>query len=685
MTMILTERMKKALMLALVLLMILGGVSATAEELDFVVLEAVDDYEEVIQLIEMEADSEPEEPEQEIELIDLVEIEEPEPQEQTAPEEQADEAAEFIQVIQEEETQPQQEEPIINQADPMELTVEPQTRYGVANQNPIAVDVAVAGGAEPVILTATVSLDGQIVSTEQIPAGAYSFLPWQGGQHTVMVTAQDAEGSTVSAQATVPVSAGEYDIDSYNYWVGCLPQLTADQTFAEKLLEAATSQIGSKESNDYFIIDGDGVRRGYTVYGDWYGKAYAEWNAIFVNFCLEAAGIPQGAVPRSADSAQWIDKLGERFVRRGSYRPQPGDLVFFADTANGEATRVAIVSKTIDGGFAAIGGTGKAVTATEYNLGDPSIVGFMKMQAVMETYDPQFATPTPEPTMVPTPEPAAVPTLEPTEVPTPEPTAVPTPEPTAVPTLEPTTVPTVEPTPEPTAIPEPEEPEVMELVILEEEEPQEPQTQTPVILEMDVVNKEPAQQAAELVNQEQDPSKEGQLEEETLILLEEEEEAVGTEENTSDEPLDQLPLLLVEEIPEEQEQVVLQASLTDSDYKVVVRFGADSGIPADAQLTVTQILDQERYDRYLETAQNMLDEEERADLEEFYLLSISLISGGVDYASQGGYEVEIVLNDAIEAEGLQAMSFRDDLPTRLQTNTVVNADETIDRISFNSH
>ena len=677
MTMILMERMKKALMLALVLLMILGGVSATAEELDFVVLEAVDDYEEVIQLIEMEADPEPGEPEQEIELIDLVEIEEPEPQEQTAPEEQADEAAEFIQVIQEEETQPQQEEPIINQADPMELTVEPQTRYGVANQNPIAVDVAVAGGAEPVILTATVSLDGQIVSTEQIPAGAYSFLPWQGGQHTVTVTAQDAEGSTVSAQATVPVSAGEYDIDSYNYWVGCLPQLTADQTFAEKLLEAAASQIGSKESNDYFIIDGDGVRRGYTVYGDWYGKAYAEWNAIFVNFCLEAAGIPQDAVPRSADSAQWIDKLGERFVRRGSYRPQPGDLVFFTDTANGEATRVAIVSKIIDGGFAAIGGTGKAVTATEYNLGDPSIVGFMKMQAVMETYDPQFATPTPVPTAVPTPEPTAVPT--------PEPTAVPTPEPTAVPTLEPTPVPTVEPTPEPTAIPEPEEPEVMELVILEEEEPQEPQVQTPVILEMDVVNKEPAQQAAELVNQEQEPSKEGRLEEETLILLEEEEEAVGTEENASDEPLDQLPLLLVEEIPEEQEPVVLQASLTDSDYKVVVRFGADSGIPADAQLTVTQILDQERYDRYLETAQNMLDEEERADLEEFYLLSISLISGGVDYASQGGYEVEIVLNDAIEAEGLQAMSFRDDLPTRLQTNTVVNADETIDRISFNSH
>ena len=685
MTMILMERMKKALMLALVLLMILGGVSATAEELDFVILEAVDDYEEVIQLIEMEADSEPEEPEQEIELIDLVEIEEPEPQEQTAPEEQADEAAEFIQVIQEEETQPQQEEPIINQADPMELTVEPQTRYGVANQNPIAVDVAVAGGAEPVILTATVSLDGQIVSTEQIPAGAYSFLPWQGGQHTVTVTAQDAEGSTVSAQATVPVSAGEYDIDSYNYWVGCLPQLTADQTFAEKLLEAAASQIGSKESSDYFIIDGDGVRHGYTVYGDWYGKAYAEWNAIFVNFCLEAAGIPQDAVPRSADSAQWIDKLGERFVRRGSYRPQPGDLVFFTDTANGEATRVAIVSKTIDGGFAAIGGTGKAVTATEYNLGDPSIVGFMKMQAVMETYDPQFATPTPVPTAVPTPEPTAVPTPEPTVVPTPEPTAVPTPEPTAVPTLEPTPVPTVEPTPEPTAIPEPEGPEVMELVILEEEEPQEPQVQTPVILEMDVVNKEPAQQAAELVNQEKDPSKEGQLEEETLILLEEEEEAVGTEENASDEPLDQLPLLLVEEIPEEQGPVVLQASLTDSDYKVVVRFGADSGIPADAQLTVTQILDQERYDRYLETAQNMLDEEERADLEEFYLLSISLISGGVDYASQGGYEVEIVLNDAIEAEGLQAMSFRDDLPTRLRTNTVVNADETIDRISFNSH
>jgi hypothetical protein len=376
-------------------------------------------------------------------------------------------------------------------------------------------------------------------------------------------------------------------------------------------------------------------------------------------------------------------------VRRGSYRPQPGDLVFFTDTANGEATRVGIVKRADSNEFTAIeGDRGSAVSTMDYSLGDPAIIGFMRMEAVMESYDPQYVPPTPAPTA--TPEPTAEPTA------TPEPMVEPTAEPTA--TVEP--IMTIEPTAEPTATPEPTvEPAVMpevqvsdpaELMMLTVE-PEEIHEEPLILLETmgtETVSKVPAGQnvepvaeiTVELGTQEGEPSKEGQQEEDLILV--EEIEAIIIEDGAEEEPEEQLPLIQTEELPE---SVRLEASMPGRDYKVVVRYDTDSGIPQDAQLIVSEILDQERYDRYLENAQNMLDEEEREELEDFYLLSVSLISNGVDYASMGGYEVEIVMNDAIEAEGMQAISFTDDLPTRLQTNAVINADETIDRISFNSH
>jgi outer membrane biosynthesis protein TonB len=120
MTMILMERMKKALSLALVLLMVFCSVSAVAEELDFVVLEAVDDYgEEAIQLVEMEIQTEEVgEPEQTIELIDLQEAEEPEIQE---PEELMAES-ETIEIVQVTLEEPQEETPVAEESEPIQLT-----------------------------------------------------------------------------------------------------------------------------------------------------------------------------------------------------------------------------------------------------------------------------------------------------------------------------------------------------------------------------------------------------------------------------------------------------------------------------------------------------------------------------------------------------------------------------------
>jgi len=303
MTMILMERMKKALVLALVLLMIFGGIGAMAEELDFVVLEAVDDYEEeAIQLIETEIEPEPaEEPEEKIELIDVLE-EDPEPDiQEFVPEELLDETIEIVQVFPEE--TPQAEEQGTEETEPIQLLLDPRSRYGVANLDPIVIDVTVAGGKDPVILTATVSLDGQIVSAEEIPAGTYTYLPWQGGTHTVTVTAQDAEGNSVSAQTAVPVSAGNYEPGAYETWINRIPQLSWEQTFAERLLAVAESQVGYRENSAYFVIDDEGERRGYSIYGDWYGRPYADWNAIFTASCGMPAPSRQKSVKMAFQSA----------------------------------------------------------------------------------------------------------------------------------------------------------------------------------------------------------------------------------------------------------------------------------------------------------------------------------------------------------------------------------------------
>ena len=107
----------------------------------------------------------------------------------------------------------------------------------------------------------------------------------------------------------------------------------------------------------------------------------------------------------------------------------------------------------------------------------------------------------------------------------------------------------------------------------------------PISLEAQAVTEEATQETVEQVTQEQDASKEGQMEAELILL--EEEEALVEAENEGAEAQEQLPLIQAEE---PTGPVVLQASLPGSDYVVVVRFDASSGIPLDAQLIVSQIL-----------------------------------------------------------------------------------------------
>ena len=123
--------------------------------------------------------------------------------------------------------------------------------------------------------------------------------------------------------------------------------------------------------------------------------------------------------------------------------------------------------------------------------------------------------------------------------------------------------------------------------------------------------------------------------------------------------------------------------LTDRNYCVVVRYAPESGIPADARLTVTEITDPLRFQSYFNDAKSAL-EENGEEMRDFYLLSVSLISGGVDYANSSAYEVEIVLSEDLEAEPeeIRAFQFGDDGATLLDTVAEVNDEDRVDHIAF---
>ncbi|MCD8084669.1 MAG: hypothetical protein LUE86_14475 [Clostridiales bacterium] len=108
--------------------------------------------------------------------------------------------------------------------------------------------------------------------------------------------------------------------------------------WSQDLLTVAESQVG-------YIADYEG--RSY--YGDWYGKPYDDWNAMFVSWCLDMAEVPENVIPREISAADLAESLlemdSERFVGAGNHTPEAGDLIFLDTDGDGETDRVGIVAE----------------------------------------------------------------------------------------------------------------------------------------------------------------------------------------------------------------------------------------------------------------------------------------------------------------------------------------------------
>lgn len=175
-------------------------------------------------------------------------------------------------------------------------------------------------------------------------------------------------------------------------WEAGLPELTG--SWSQDLAAVARSQLGYTESESNFWVNANNTMKGYTRYGAWYGGGsgsefdYADWDAMFVSFCLHYAGIPSGDtdvfVPQDSNCLNWTEQLRTvGLYQDGSYSPIVGDLVFFDNDQDGLADHIGIVVARVCGedgfvqSFSAIeGDVNDEVVQNTYNINDSLILGY---------------------------------------------------------------------------------------------------------------------------------------------------------------------------------------------------------------------------------------------------------------------------------------------------------------------
>lgn len=163
------------------------------------------------------------------------------------------------------------------------------------------------------------------------------------------------------------------DTETQLDWQKMFADYPYGKTLRENLVGIAKTQVGYRESTLNFRIGEDGLRRGYTRYGAWYGVPYIDWSAVFVAFCLHYAKADGEDFPANTGAASMAElwKKLDRYAPAGEYSPVAGDLVFFSDNT------VGIVTELQTAAFYVIRGDREgAVTGEMLSLTEPSIAGW---------------------------------------------------------------------------------------------------------------------------------------------------------------------------------------------------------------------------------------------------------------------------------------------------------------------
>ena len=168
------------------------------------------------------------------------------------------------------------------------------------------------------------------------------------------------------------------DLETSDDWEMTLADMVRGPTTRENVVLVAQSQLGYTESVLNFQVDAQGVRRGITRYGQWYGNPYGDWSAMFVSFCLEYAGatdLPMNAGPESM-RLEW--EAAGLYRSAGEALPVIGDLIFLRkDSETTKANAVAIITQVSEQMLTVIqGDLNSTVAEATYALTDPALLGY---------------------------------------------------------------------------------------------------------------------------------------------------------------------------------------------------------------------------------------------------------------------------------------------------------------------
>ena len=185
-------------------------------------------------------------------------------------------------------------------------------------------------------------------------------------------------------------SNGTADTETILDWQEMFADYPYTGNLREDLVGIAKTQVGYAESALNFEVGSDGVRRGYTRYGAWYGTPYRDWSAMFVSFCLHYAGADPAQTPGNTGTAAMAElwQALDKYVPADSYIPTDGDLVFFTDNTVGIVAQVQ--NNTVQ---VIIGDADDAVCRQAVALSDASIAGWGITEAIECTgQDPPAAS-----------------------------------------------------------------------------------------------------------------------------------------------------------------------------------------------------------------------------------------------------------------------------------------------------
>ncbi len=176
------------------------------------------------------------------------------------------------------------------------------------------------------------------------------------------------------------------DVETAEIWEQTFADVELTGDWPQDVIAIAQTQLGYTESTKNYMVAEDGETvKGYTRYGAWYGDPYADWDTMFLSFCLHYAGVED--VPMDANCGSWATAWADGFVPAQSHEAAAGDLVFFDRDGDGAADHVGLVTGVTDSGFTAIEGDAEdAVRLLSYGADDSTILGYVNLPEGAEEF-----------------------------------------------------------------------------------------------------------------------------------------------------------------------------------------------------------------------------------------------------------------------------------------------------------